>query len=243
MKILNPIFIVGCGHSGNSLMLRILGTHPQIFAIPRETGLFCEKSPNKIKKAIEDCEYLCLQAKKKRFAEKTPRHIFCINSIYSQYPESKVILMLRDGRDVACSIKARTKDFNLAVDRWINDNLEGYKYWDNPNLKVVKYEDLISNSEKTLKKLMEFLGEDYTEKILKFYVKQEMWFDASEMVKPRKINNIQDHKNYRNWQVNQPLFDGRGRWRKEMELEEKRIFKRKAQEYLVEFGYVDYDNW
>lgn len=56
--------------------------------------------------------------------------------------------MLRGGRDVVCSIKTSNylatmkpikKDFTIAVDTWVNGNLEGYKYWDNPGVKVVKY--------------------------------------------------------------------------------------------------------
>jgi hypothetical protein len=47
----------------------------------------------------------------------------------------------------------------------------------------------------------------------------------------------------RTWQINQPLFDGRDRWKSEMTLEDKQRFKRKAQRYLVEYGYAQDDRW
>ena len=90
---------------------------------------------------------------------------------------------------------------------------------------------------------MEFLEEDYTDSMLEYHVESKKWFGAEELVKPKQIDNLQDHKKLRNWQVNQPLFDGRGRWRKEMNPESKKIFKEKAQEYLVKFGYVEDSYW
>jgi hypothetical protein len=36
-----PIIIGGCGRSGTTLLLAILGAHPHIYAIPEETQVFC----------------------------------------------------------------------------------------------------------------------------------------------------------------------------------------------------------
>lgn len=172
IKIKNPIFIVGCCHSGNSLMLVILGSHHSITPIQEETAVFY-KSHWEIKKAINNFERSCLQVGENRFVEKTPNHIFKINRIFDYYPDGKIILMLRGGRDVVCSIKTSNylatmkpikKDFTIAVDTWVNGNLEGYKYWDHPGVKVVKYEDLISRPQETLEGCVEFLEEDYTDR-------------------------------------------------------------------------------
>lgn len=241
-QIPNPIFIVGCGHSGNSLMLTILGSHTNIYPIPYESALF-SKDHNQITKTLDEFEEACLESSGKRFVEKTPRHIYFIDKIFQYRPQSKIILMLRDGRDVACSIKTRTKNFIKGVNRWVDDNLQGLAYWNNDQVKVVKYEDLVCYPEKTLQNIFEFLEEDYNKKILNYYQTPRQWFGASENRKPQAINSIQDHKNLRNWQINQPLFDGRGKWRSEMTIEEKKIFKSKAQNYLEQFGYVDDDNW
>lgn len=90
--------------------------------------------------------------------------------------------------------------------------------------------------------MFEFLGEEYNPKVLEFYRIEKRWY-SSEIVKPDKIESKQEHLQNRNWQINQPLFDGRGRWKKEMTEGEKIIFKKKAQKYLLEFGYVQDDNW
>jgi len=59
----------------------------------------------------------------------------------------------------------------------------------------------------------------------------------------RIITSLVLPKNLRNWQINQPLFDGRGRWIKEMTEDDKVIFKDKAQKYLEKFGYADANSW
>jgi hypothetical protein len=49
------------------------------------------------------------------------------------------------------------------------------------------------------------------------------------------------HNQYRSWQINQPVFDGRGSW-KAMSDEELSFVTSIAGSMLVEFGYTDMDN-
>ena len=243
IKIKNPIFVVGCGHSGTSVMLALLGSHPCLYPIPYESSIFLQ-SLSKIEEKMLVWDTECLAEQKKRWVEKTPTHIFQIGKFLKIRPQSQFILMLRDGRDVVCSLKYRPqyRQFLERIERWIYDNLAGYSYWNHPQVHVVKYEDLVTNPELTLRKVFEFLGEEYNPKVLEFYRIEKRWY-SSEIVKPDKIESKQEHLQNRNWQINQPLFDGRGRWKKEMTEGEKIIFKKKAQKYLLEFGYVQDDNW
>ncbi|NEO44854.1 MAG: tetratricopeptide repeat protein [Moorea sp. SIO4A3] len=243
IKVNNPIFIVGCGHSGTSLMLTILGNHPNLYSIPYESRLLL-KNERTHKETMYQWDGECINAGKQRWVEKSPSHIFYIKKLSLYRPNSQFIIMLRDGRDVVCSLKHR-KAFPTYVDKiekWVYDNLAGLPYWNNPRVMVVKYENLVTDTETTLEKLFKFLGETYREEVLKFNETPKHWY-SSEISKPEEIQNIEDHKKLRNWQINQPLFDGRGRWKTEMTEEEKIIFKEKAQKYLVQFGYVEDDNW
>ena len=38
----NMIFIVGCGHSGTTILNKIIGTHKNIYSISQETGFFAQ---------------------------------------------------------------------------------------------------------------------------------------------------------------------------------------------------------
>jgi hypothetical protein len=242
IQVEQPIFIVGSGHSGTSIMLAILGSHPNLYPITGESALFL-KSESKVREIILSWDKECTEAGKKRWIEKTPPHIFIIKKLFSYRPNSKFIIMLRDGRDVVCSMKYRTdyEDFNARLDRWMYDNLAGLPYWQHPRVKVVKYENLVTDTELTLKDICNFLGEKYTDSLLEFHKTDRHWY-SSEIVKPKEVD-MKTHKQFRNWQINQPLFDGRGRWKQEMTEEEKVIFREKAQKYLLEFGYVQDDNW
>ena len=67
----------------------------------------------------------CLATNKKLWIEKTPPHIFQIQKFLKYRPQSQFILMLRDGRDVVCSLKYRQKyqTFGERAERWVDDNL------------------------------------------------------------------------------------------------------------------------
>jgi hypothetical protein len=54
-----------------------------------------------------------------------------------------------------------------------------------------------------------------------------------------------DHKEHRNWQINQKLFDGSGKWIKQMSGEEKACFKadKDAMQMLIDLGYAADDDW
>jgi len=162
-------------------------------------------------------------------------HILHLPKIFSYCPNCRVILMLRDGRDVACSIKERTGSFEQGVSRWVNDNLAGFPYWNDYRVKVVKYENLVEYPQTSLREVCNFLGEEYTEEMLKYDETSRNWYSSN--------MNAGSHEKYRNWQINQPLFDGRKKWEKKINEEEKQIFKEQAQKYMIEFGYEVNNNW
>lgn len=232
-----PIFIVSCGHSGSSLLLNILGSHPKIFAIPGESHFLSRKNYKPILKRFE---LLTIYSGKERWLEKTPKHIRRIEAIKGLYPNAKIIYLLRDGRDVSLSIKNRTGDIVSAANRWLNDNLMGEAYLNYSNLKRIKYEDLVSAPEKTIEEILGFLSEKYEDDCLN-YSKTPKFYYAEEIAKPDNAKD-ENHKQYRNWQINQPLFDGRGKWLN-MSEEDKVKVKKIINKKLKEYGYIDSLDW
>ena len=173
---------------------------------------------------------------KHRWIEKTPRHIRCIDRIMKWCPEAKIIIILRDGRDVACSIQGRTGSLEKGVTKWIQANQMGEHYWDHANVYVLKYEDIITDFKKTITGVLNFLGEDYEEGIKDYHKQERKWY-SDIITKPVSIRGEDNHRQYRNWQINQPLFDGRGRWKKLPEEELNYIYER-AGEMLIDYGYI-----
>jgi len=152
-----------------------------------------------------------------------------------------MILMLRDGRDVACSIRERTGDFSLAVDRWVQDNAAGEAHWSDRRIHLIRYEHLVHAPEETLRTLMAFVDEPYDTSLLHYH-RMPLRFYSNRLARPPSPTG-RYHNQYRNWQINQPLFDGVGRWRAEMSADERRHFKDAAGCALIRYGYVSDDNW
>jgi len=62
------------------------------------------------------------------------------------------------------------------------------------------------------------------------------------VIKPNKYDQS-THAQYRNWQINQNIFDGRGKWKVKMNDYEKAVFKRLAGNMLIEYGYAENNDW
>lgn len=239
----DPIFVVGCGHSGTSLMLRMLDAHSNLLAIPEETGILQAERNRKVIlwKFHRTCKRIKLTTHQ-RFLEKTPRHIYAIQKIFEVFPNAQIILMLRDGRDVACSIKNRYGDFEKGVDRWITDNEIARIFWNHPKVYVQKLEDLQQQPAESLKKITSFLAEPFELEMLNYYQEKKNYY-ADALQYSSGTKGEEDHKVRRNWQINQPLIKSTSRWEKEMTPSEKALFKKKAQYLLEEFGYAEKEDW
>jgi hypothetical protein len=236
-----PIFIVGPGHSGTSLLLAILGAHSNIFAIPFESDLAFKPEPVR-KKLLRRFHTMTIVHRKSRWVEKTPRHIGKIDELLKLFPDARIVIIIRDGRDVACSYKARRGTvIDEHIDHWVAAAERARYYRHHPHVHVLRYEDLIADFGGTTRTLMAFLGETYEPRQAEYY-REPIKFYWHKVEKPENSSG-DNHKQYRNWQVNQPLFDGRGRWHEEMRPQEKEAFKRNAGELLVALGYESSNDW
>ena len=149
--------------------------------------------------------------------------------------------MMRDGRDVACSIKERTGSFEKGIDRWISDNESGYKFWNDSRVRVVKLEDLTADADSILAEVCYFIGVKYQhEMLMKQGVTPKMYY-TDKIIQKEQIESIKDvqelHNARRNWQINQGLFSDTSRWKEELSKEELDLFNQKAANFLELYGY------
>jgi hypothetical protein len=241
-----PIFIVGCGHSGTSILLAILGSHSKIYAVPQETYLAYSLETRSAalkenaRRKIRGFDRSAIAEKKMRWAEKTPSHIYSIKELFELCPGCKIILIIRDGRDVACSIQDRTSSLEEGINRWVKDNRAGQAFWNHPQVYTLNYEELIENFKPTITDVLGFLGENFEETMLHHHETPKLFY-AKQIEKPPNAFG-ENHVMYRNWQINQPLFDGRGKW-KRLSEDEKRLIKTTAGDMLIEYGYTEDMEW
>lgn len=225
----NIVFIIGCGHSGTTYMTRLLGAHPKYHSIMQETGWFSAMmGTGAAYERFRQESVNCGRNGKVVLVEKTARHILYLKRILQLFPgTAKILMMVRDGRDVTYSVAKR---YNRTGDllqpctesvRWTLDNNAARPYFKKKKMfKRVRYEDLVANPKETMDDVFQFLeGEPAPPDVLAQFdsAASLKWGNvkaqAGEVPPPVSTGGLVN-KHYRNWQMNQPLFDGRGQWSK-----------------------------
>jgi hypothetical protein len=110
------IFVVGAPRSGTTFLATSLGAQPGLVdlgevkplkaAIPELMGLTEEQAAERFRRIIELVHRLGLSGQL-RGVEQTPETAFVLAAALRAYPEARAVHMLRDGRDVVCSLLER----------------------------------------------------------------------------------------------------------------------------------------
>ena len=160
-----PIIIGGCGRSGTTLLLSILGSHPAILAFPEELYAFYPKPfrLGRLLKAIRDYGKGRVW---QRWCEKTPKNVRTFHDIQQMFGgQVKIFHVVRDGRDVVTSHHPNDASrYYVPPERWVADVEWGLRF-DNQVLQV-RYEDLVNEPRRTAKKLCEYIGENFDVRML-----------------------------------------------------------------------------
>lgn len=115
---------------------------------------------------------------KKRWGEKTGSNSYCIGEFMRLYPKAKVIHIVRDGRDVACSLQKRSNSLFHSISHWIYNVSASIKHRDQDYYLEVKYEDLVSKTEQVLNKVFDHIGERFNKRELK--KENSYWYSYSD---------------------------------------------------------------
>jgi hypothetical protein len=134
-------------------------------------------------------DYLCARAGKLRWLEKTPTHLFHINTILKVVPEARFVALVRDPRDTLASKQSRANQEWLqrfgATEKTQRSLQSGYDpLWDtigwqsawrairqnashHPKaVQIIHYEELVSAPELTVQRMCAFLGMEYQPSML-----------------------------------------------------------------------------
>ncbi len=174
---------------------------------------------------------------KTHFAEKTPRHLLRIKRIRSVVPGARFVVMVRDGRDVAASLVRRSGTVEDGLERWVHENSALLRHIGSPDVHVQRYEDLVANPEQNLQAICKFASISWAQEMLEFHKTARLWFGVAQLKQGTGAKG-EAHRNRRNWQINQPIFDGRGQWRELLSPSEASMFSEgKAGRLMKHFGY------
>ena len=130
----------------------------------------------------------------RRIGEKSPNHIHFVEYLLKHFDDGQVINILRDGRDAFVSQReAFGTDLVGSAFRWrhyirlherFSSTLSPDQYT------AVKYEDLVTSPESELKRLCEFLREDFSPELLEHHRRSDAGFTSNESHKHRTLEPV-----------------------------------------------------
>src|SRR5207302_4490013 len=104
------------------------------------------------------------------FGEKTPEHTGHLHAIQQLYPDAKILVLYRDGRDVALSL-TRTPWMpaglyvNFLVWLYYQRIVARVQQSAHPNFYFARYEDIVANPEKEFSGILQFLDLPYEQAV------------------------------------------------------------------------------
>jgi len=259
------VFVLGCGRSGTTLVREMLCRHGALGGGP-ETLFFVKTLDLKYLSVISDIPLAELEALrtrsehvvrfaeayyrrmaeregKRRWIDKTPMHVRALPRLLASFPEARVVHVIRDGRDVACSLRNHPRQrvhrggivpnrvdrpIALCAQRWLRDTGMGRVYAGHPRLTELRYEQLVADPEREMRRLLEFLGEPW----------------ESGVLEPGTEAGGRSGVLMNNANAVAPISGAAtGRWRRDLSAAERHSFDRVAGDLLIALGYAEDRGW
>lgn len=267
---MDAVFIGGCGRSGTSLFKEVLNRHPRLACGP-ETSLFGLPFylPNMSEMwGIPLDELVALQRNsahlvgfaerfgarflaeegKQRWVEKTPNNVRAIGKLLAWFPNARFVHVIRDGRDVVCSLRhhpkrrivngrvvpvTRNNPVSVTALRWVEDTGAGLVYRDHPRVMEVRYEELVREPDRVFGAVCSFIGERFEPAML------APGPDAS-----ARVSGARPGLNLNNPDAGAGISDRSvGRWARDLKPDERQAFVDIAGELLIKLGYARDHAW
>ena len=225
-----PFFLMGFPRSGTTLLDRMLSAHPDVVSVEEQETLVDAQryfllppdGIERLRSISDDVRGKYQEAYRRRLADaalqaapvlldKLPLHTIFLPLISRLFPDSRVIFVVRDPRDVCLSCFMQRFELNTAMSHFLDLGTTASYYRAVMQLglasldrlpiraRLVRYESLITEPEPLLRELISFLGLDWDPAVLRYREK----LAGSRITTP----------SYR--QVSQPLYRSSiGRWRR-----------------------------
>ena len=228
------VFLLGFPRSGTTLLDQVLSSHPDVFVMEEKenfatiynsfyhteealAGLLTLSSElrEQQRQAYLNTIEKHVQGNNKIVIDKLPLNTIMLGLIGELFPKARVILALRDPRDVCLSCFQQSFDINQAMfqflklptavsyyDAVMTLGLQLLERYPLPS-HAVKYEAVIDDFEATVQELLEFLGLDWDENVHDFQSTAQARTintpSAEQVVKPLYQSSIGKWRRYQQW--------------------------------------------
>lgn len=157
--LLSSAFVVGCGHSGTTLLAAKLGRLAGCFVPGWETSIFLPDHGLAWSKAAFGALRKSAEASGHHLIlEKTPKHVHCASRILRLLPEARFLVMTRNPLDTCASLFERFGDLDYAIERWNLDNTAAAALIRRNCALQIRYESLTTTPSVEFARAAEFLG-------------------------------------------------------------------------------------
>lgn len=257
---MNIALVMGCARSGTSILGELIASHPAVkykheaHAVWDKAGLgenashrLTEQHATPEVKRLIRKKFAEEQGEAALFVEKCPRSVLRVPFIREVFPEAKLVHIVRDGRDVACSMLpgiGGNEWRHLKPPNW--QELMGVDYgitrcanaWrtimeiaqqdlaSTPHF-TLRYEDLVQNPESKARALFEFLEMPFTAEVAAFCgnIQNET---ASSYHAQKQVKWFREDHEARI-----------GRWRENLSPKEALRLEELLRPLLAQFGYIE----
>lgn len=184
---------------------------------------------------------------KKRFGDKTPAYCRSMQAIEKLLPEAAFIHLIRDGRDVACSLRplwfSPGQDWKVLAQRWCDDVNQARQAGGNCKRYLeIQYETLLDSPEPTLRKICEHVKLPFEPNMLNYFERAPQRLEEHQG-RSREGGEewlSQKQRQAQQWRTTQPLDRSRvGAWKAVMSQAEHAQFCEVAGNLLTTLGYQD----
>jgi Sulfotransferase family len=182
---------------------------------------------------------------KPRWGDKTPGYVVKMTTIHRALPEARFVHLIRDGRDVMLSRAGRSaRDVapQRVAKRWKNRILKARKQGERvPHYLEVRYEDLVSEPEATLRRICEFAELDFDPAMLDYHERAEERLQEIAKDLPavggRAVRKGELRLASHALAKEPPRKDRVARWKRQMDPEDRLLFEDVAGDLLEDLGY------
>jgi Sulfotransferase family len=218
-------FVLGCGHSGTTLVASRLGNHPEVALIPEETNLFEPRRPlAAARRRLVAARAEAQAAGRRLVLEKTPKHVRVAGRIRRLLPEARLIVIVRNPLDTCLSLRRRGGTLGEAIDRWCVDNGAALRLEGDPRVRLWHYEELTAAPEPAFRAMLAFLGLPWDPAVL--------GTDTAYGAAAQKTANMR----LRAEQVARPITANSGKWREGLTPGEVAEVRRRTAGLYAGFG-------
>ncbi len=253
------IIMGGAPRSGTTVLRKLFDQHPEIcsgaetklfvpaafnlawlvesYAIPMpELEAMRERAASQAAFIDDFAKRVRTDAGKARWAEKTPQNIRNLDWILARFPKASVIHIIRDGRDVVCSMRQHPdrrwvdgqwqkvllpRSVEWYARRWLADTACGMAWRDDSRYVEIRYEDLVADPPAVLRAICDGIGASVDAE----------WLEA--------VGRREDGAGH----TKRPDYEGAvsgasvGRWREDLSAAEQQEVERLCGSRLRELGY------